>query len=150
GGDASTSPGDFHEAANFASVHKFPVMFSIENNLLAMPTRIEKKTAVKDIAEKAAAYAMPGFVADGMDLLDSYEKTKLASDHARAGKGPSLVELKCYRYQPHTSDDDDSRYRTKQEVEQWRARDPVKGAFAYLLAAAVPERDVETLGAQPA
>ena len=137
GGDASTSPGDFHEAANFASVHKLPVVFVIENNLLAISTRIEKQTAVKDIAEKAAAYAMPGFVADGMDLLDSYEKTKLASDHARAGKGPSLVELKCYRYQPHTSDDDDSRYRTKQEVEQWRARDPVKGAFAYLLAAGV-------------
>ena len=148
GGDASTSPGDFHEAANFASVHKLPVVFVIENNLLAISTRIEKQTAVKDIAEKAAAYAMPGFVADGMDLLDSYEKTKLASDHARAGKGPSLVELKCYRYQPHTSDDDDSRYRTKQEVEQWRARDPVKGAFAYLLAAGVPEQDLESIHAK--
>ncbi len=148
GGDASTSPGDFHEAANFASVHKLPVVFVIENNLLAISTRIEKQTAVKDIAEKAAAYAMPGFVADGMDLLDSYEKTKLASDHARAGKGPSLVELKCYRYQPHTSDDDDSRYRTKQEVEQWRARDPVKGTFAYLLAAGVPEQDLESIRAK--
>ena len=148
GGDASTSPGDFHEAANFASVHKLPVVFVIENNLLAISTRIEKQTAVKDIAEKAAAYAMPGFVADGMDLLDSYEKTKLASDHARAGKGPSLVELKCYRYQPHTSDDDDSRYRTKQEVEQWRARDPVKGAFAYLLAAGVSEQDLESIRAK--
>src|SRR5436190_537761 len=116
GGDASTSTGDFHEAMNFASVHKLPVVFVIENNLLAISTRFERQTAVKDIAEKAAAYAMPGHVADGMDVLDSYEKTKIAADRARAGGGPSLVELKCYRYQPHTSDDDDSRYRTKKEV----------------------------------
>ena len=145
GGDGSTSPGDFHEAANFASIHKLPVVFVIENNLLAISTRFEKQTAVKDIAEKAAAYAMPGYVADGMDMLDSYEKTKLASEHARAGKGPSLVELKCYRYQPHTSDDDDTRYRTKKEVDEWRAKDPVKRAFAYLLSAGVTEQELETM-----
>ena len=147
GGDGSTSPGDFHEAANFASIHKLPVVFVIENNLLAISTRFEKQTAVKDIAEKAAAYGMPGYIADGMDVLDSYEKTKLASDRARAGGGPSLVELKCYRYQPHTSDDDDSRYRTKQEVEEWRAKDPVKRAHAYLLSAGVPEADLYSLRA---
>src|SRR5919198_2656885 len=133
GGDASTSPGDFHEAANFASVHKLPVVFVIENSLLAISTRFEKQTAVKDIAEKAAAYAMPGFVADGMDVLDSYEKTRRASDRAREGDGPSLVELKCYRYQPHTSDDDDSRYRTRQEVEEWRGRAPRDNRGGYVL-----------------
>ncbi len=147
GGDGSTSTGDFHEAMNFASVHKLPVVFVIENNLLAISTRIEQQTAVKDIAEKAAAYAMPGHVADGMDMLDSYEKTKIAADRARAGAGPSLVELKCYRYQPHTSDDDDSRYRTKQEVEEWRAKDPVKRAFAYLLSAGVAEAELEAIRA---
>ncbi|HEV8536998.1 MAG TPA: thiamine pyrophosphate-dependent dehydrogenase E1 component subunit alpha [Candidatus Limnocylindria bacterium] len=147
GGDGSTSPGDFHEAANFASVHKLPVVFVIENNLLAISTRFEKQTAVKDIAEKAAAYAMPGHVADGMDVLDSYEKTKIAADHARAGGGPSLVELKCYRYQPHTSDDDDSRYRTKQEVDEWRARDPVKRAGEYLLSVGVPDAELEAIRA---
>src|SRR5207247_1167688 len=140
-----TSPGDFHEAANFAAVHRLPVVFVIENNLLAISTRYEKQTAVKDIADKAAAYAMPGHVADGMDVLDSYEKTKLAADHARAGAGPSLVELKCYRYQPHTSDDDDSRYRTKQEVDEWRARDPVKGGREYLLSAGVAEQELEEI-----
>src|SRR2546427_3224332 len=150
GGDGSTSPGDFHEAANFASVHKLPVVFVIENNLLAISTRFEKQTAVKDIAEKAAAYAMPGAIADGMDVLDSYEKTRLAADRARAGGGPSLVELKCYRYQPHTSDDDDSRYRANQEVEEWRAKDPVKRAFAYLLSAVVVEGAVEVFPAPPA
>jgi 2-oxoisovalerate dehydrogenase E1 component alpha subunit len=147
GGDGSTSTGDFHEAMNFASVHKLPVVFVIENNLLAISTRFELQTAVKDIAEKAAAYAMPGHVADGMDMLDSYEKTKIAADRARAGGGPSLVELKCYRYQPHTSDDDDSRYRTKAEVEEWRAKDPVKRAFAYLLSAGVTEQELEAIRA---
>src|SRR5438132_3048134 len=147
GGDASTSTGDFHEAMNFASVHKLPVVFVIENNLLAISTRFERQTAVKDIAEKAAAYAMPGYVADGMDMLDSYEKTKLASEHARAGKGPSLVELKCYRYQPHTSDDDDSRYRTKQEVDEWRAKDPVKRTREYLVSAGVAEQELEEIRA---
>src|SRR5438093_70364 len=137
GGDASTSTGDFHEAMNFAAVHKLPVVFVIENNLIAISTRIERQTAVKDIADKAAAYAMPGHVADGMDVLDSYEKTRIAAEHARAGGGPSLVELKCYRYQPHTSDDDDSRYRTKQEVEEWRAKDPLK-RWADQHSAAVP------------
>ena len=147
GGDGSTSPGDFHEAANFAGVHKLPVVFVIENNLLAISTRYEQQTAVKDIAEKAAAYGMRGHVADGMDVLDSYEKTKRASDHARAGGGPSLVELKCYRYQPHTSDDDDSRYRTKEEVQQWRAKDPVKRAHSYLLSAGVTEADLYAIRA---
>ena len=147
GGDASTSTGDFHEAMNFAAVHKLPVVFVIENNLLAISTRFEQQTAVKDIAEKAAAYAMPGHIADGMDMLDSYEKTKIAADRARAGGGPSLVELKCYRYQPHTSDDDDSRYRTKQEVEEWRAKDPVKRAHAYLLSAGVTEAELEAIRA---
>jgi len=78
-----------------------------------------------------------------MNMLDSYEKTKTAADRARAGGGPSLVELKCYRYQPHTSDDDDSRYRTKKEVDEWRTKDPLKRAFAYLLSAGVTEQELE-------
>src|SRR5256886_17205819 len=84
-----------------------------------------------------------------MTWLDSYEKTRLASEHARAGKGPSLVELKCYRYQPHTSDDDDSRYRTKQEVDEWRAKDPLKRAFAYLLAGGTTEQELQSIRTPP-
>ncbi len=147
GGDASTSPGDFHEAANFASIHKLPVVFVIENNLIAISTRIEQQMAVANVADKAVAYAMPGYIADGMDVLDSYEKTKTAADQARRGEGPSLVELKCYRYQPHTSDDDDSRYRTKEEVRKWMAKDPVAHGRAYLVAQGVPETELEAMRA---
>ncbi len=145
GGDASTSPGDFHEAANFASVHKLPVVFVIENNLIAISTRIEQQMAVANVADKAVAYAMPGYIANGMDVLDSYEKTKMAADRARRGEGPSLVELKCYRYQPHTSDDDDSRYRTKEEVRAWLAKDPVAHGRAYLIEQGVPEGELEAM-----
>src|SRR5438132_1901216 len=139
GGDGSTSPGDFHEAANFASVHKLPVVFVIENNLLAISTRFEWQMATKNVADKASAYAMPGFIADGMDVLDSYAKTKEAVDITRGGGGPTLVELKCYRYQPHTSDDDDSRYRTKEEVREWMAKDPLDHARRSLLETGVTE-----------
>jgi 2-oxoisovalerate dehydrogenase E1 component alpha subunit len=145
GGEASTSPGDFHEAANFAAIHKLPVVFVIENNLLAISTRIEWQMAVRNVADKASGYGMPGFIADGMDVLDSYAKTKEAVDITRGGGGPTLVELKCYRYQPHTSDDDDSRYRTKDEVASWKAKDPVDRARAYLLQSGATEADLEAI-----
>ena len=145
GGDASTSPGDFHEAANFASVHKLPVVFVIENNLLAISTRFEWQMAVRNVADKASGYAMPGFIADGMDVLDSFAKVKEAVEITRGGGGPTLVELKCYRYQPHTSDDDDSRYRTKEEVREWMAKDPVAKARAYLLESGASEAELEEM-----
>ena len=84
GGDGSTSPGDFHEAANFASIHKLPVVFVIENNLLAISTRFEWQMAVRNVADKASGYGMPGFIADGMDFIDSYAKTKEAVDRVRS------------------------------------------------------------------
>ncbi len=148
GGDAATSPGDFHEAINFASVHKLPVVFVIENNLLAISTRFEQQMAVQNVADRASAYAVPGFIADGMDVLDSYEKTKHAVEITRSGGGPTLVELKCYRYQPHTSDDDDSRYRTKEEVRQWMAKDPLDRTRRYLAEQNVSANDLETIRAE--
>jgi 2-oxoisovalerate dehydrogenase E1 component alpha subunit len=147
GGDASTSPGDFHEAANFASVHKLPVVFVIENNLLAISTRFEWQMAVRNVADKASGYAMPGFIADGMDVLDSFAKTREAVEYTRSGAGPSLVELKCYRFQPHTSDDDDSRYRSKEELREWMAKDPVAKARAYLLESGATEQRLEEIRA---
>jgi 2-oxoisovalerate dehydrogenase E1 component alpha subunit len=132
GGDGATSPGDFHEAVNFAAIHKLPVVFVIENNLFAISTPTSKQMSVPNVADRAAGYGIPGLIADGTDVLDVYAKTKEAADHARRGAGPSIVEVKCYRYQPHSSDDDDSRYRSKDLLKEWQAKDPVEKGRDYL------------------
>ena len=148
GGEGATSPGDFHEAMNFAGVHKLPVVFVIENNLYAISVPVSLQMPVRDVAERASAYAMPGAIADGSDVLDVYAKTKQAADRARSGGGPSLVEVKCYRFRPHTTDDDDSRYRSKDELRVWLAKDPLDRAKAYLLQQGVPEGTLDALRAE--
>ena len=147
GGDGSTSPGDFHEAVNFAAVHKLPVVFIIENNLYAISTPVEKQMSVPP-HERAKGYGIPGYLADGTDVLDVYDKTRQAADRARRGEGPSIVEATCYRYRPHSSDDDDTRYRSKDELNDWLARDPIDRARAYLIAAGVAEGDLEAMRAE--
>jgi len=131
GGDGSTSPGDFHEALNFAAIHELPVVFIIENNLYAISTPNRLQMSVPP-HERAKGYGIPGHLADGTDVLDVYEKTKMAMERARRGEGPSIVEATCYRYRPHSSDDDDSRYRSKDEITEWLARDPIDRARTYL------------------
>lgn len=145
GGDGSTSPGDFHEGVNFAAIHKLPVVFVIENNLYAISTPISKQMSVPNVADRAAGYGIPGVIADGTEVLDVYAKTKEAADRARRGEGPSLVEVKCYRYQPHSSDDDDSRYRSKDALAEWRAKDPVEKSAAYLTRCGVAAADLERI-----
>jgi len=147
GGDGSTSPGDFHEAVNFAAVHDLGVVFIIENNLYAISTPLEKQSAVAP-HERAKGYGIPGLLADGTDVLDVYEKTKQAADRARRGEGPSIVEATCYRYRPHSSDDDDSRYRSKDELKDWLARDPIDRSRAYLLEHGATERELEAMRAE--
>ncbi len=142
GGDGSTSPGDFHEAVNFAAVHRLPVVFVIENNLYAISTPVALQMSAAP-HERAKGYGIPGVLADGTDVLDVYDKTRQAADRARRGEGPSIVEVTCYRYRPHSSDDDDSRYRSKDELHEWLARDPIDRARAYLVAAGVPEKEFE-------
>ncbi len=124
-GDGSSSKGDVHESMNFAAVHKLPVVFCCENNGYAISVPVEKQMAIKNVADRAAGYGMPGMVVDGSDPLAVYEAARTAVECARSGGGPSLVEIKVYRYLPHTSNDDDRRYRTREEVEQARLRDPV-------------------------
>lgn len=145
GGDGATSPGDFHEAVNFASVHRLPVVFVIENNLFAISTPTSQQMAVPNVADRAAAYGIPGVIADGTDVLDVYQKTMAATHRARGGEGPSLVEVKCYRYQPHSSDDDDSRYRAKATLEEWLKKDPIDRCRAYLLRQGVAEAELDAL-----
>lgn len=147
GGDGATSPGDFHEAMNFASIHKLGVVFIIENNMYAISTPLSLQMAVPNVADRAAAYGMPGAIADGTDVLDVYAKTAEAAARARRGEGPSLVEVKCYRYRPHSSDDDDSRYRSKDELREWLARDPLDRGRAYLIEHGVAAGTLERLRA---
>jgi len=125
-GEGSTSRGDFHEALNFASIHKLPVIFYVQNNGYAITEKNEKEMAVDHIADRKRAYNMQGAVVDGMDAIAVYQTVRPAVDQARHGGGPYLIEAKCYRLWPHSSDDDDSRYRTKKELEEWAQKDPIK------------------------
>jgi 2-oxoisovalerate dehydrogenase E1 component alpha subunit len=147
GGDGSTSPGDFHEAVNFAAVHHLPVVFIIENNLYAISTPAAQQMAVPP-HERAKGYGIPGLLADGTDVLDVYDKTRQAVERARQGEGPSIVEATCYRYRPHSSDDDDSRYRSKDELQDWLARDPLDIARRYLVTSGVTEQDLDAMRAE--
>ena len=125
-GDGATSEGDFHVALNFAAVYGSPVIFFCQNNQYAISVRLEEQTHTKTIAEKAQAYGMDGYYVDGNDVLAVYAVTKECVDKARLGGGPTLIEAYTYRYGPHSSADDDSRYRPKGELEMWRTqRDPI-------------------------
>jgi 2-oxoisovalerate dehydrogenase E1 component alpha subunit len=131
-GEGATSQGDWHEALNFAGIHKLPVVFVCENNQYAISVPQAKQMAVANVADRAPAYGFEGFVADGNDTLACYEVAKAAVDKARGGGGPTLIECKTYRYAPHTSDDDDRTYRTREEVEAWKAKDPITRFEVYL------------------
>ncbi len=124
-GDGATSEGDWHAGVNFAGAQGAPVVFVCENNGYAISVDLKHQTGSDTIHEKAHAYGMPGYYVDGMDALASYYVMREAIARAREGVGPSLVELVVYRYGGHSSADDDSRYRPKAEVDQWKKRDPV-------------------------
>lgn len=124
-GEGSSSQGDFHEGLNFAGVHQLPLVCFCENNKYALSVPLKKQIAGEDIAGRAAAYGFPGEQVDGNDLLEVYRVTKEAVDRARAGNGPTLIEALMYRLVPHSSDDDDSSYRSREEVEAAKKKDPV-------------------------
>ena len=125
-GDGATSSGDCHEGMNFASIHKLPVIFFCENNGYAISVPLSKQMAVDSVASRAQAYGMPGVTIDGCDIVAVYEATSEAAARARTGGGPTLIEARVERYLPHTSDDDDRRYRSAEEIEEARKRDPLK------------------------
>ncbi len=132
-GEAASSKGDFHEALNFAGIHRLPAVFVCENNGYAISVGMRKQSAVPDVADRAASYGMDGLVVDGNDVLDVYAATQAAVARARAGKGPTLVEAKTYRLMPHTSDDEDRIYRSREEVKEARRRDPVPRLERYVV-----------------
>ena len=131
-GDGATSEGDWHEGLNFAGVHRLPVIFVCENNHYAISVPQRKQMAVDDVAERAAGYGFPGVVVDGNDVLGCYAAMRDAHARARSGEGPTLIECKTYRYLPHTSDDDDKSYRSREEVEEAKHHDPIDVFAAYL------------------
>ena len=124
-GEGASNQGTFHESLNLASAWALPVVFVCENNLYAMGTCQSKAMNIKNIADRAAAYGMVGTIADGNDVLAVYEKTQEAVQHARDGKGPTLIECKTYRHKGH-SRVDSAKYRPEEEVEEWLAKDPIK------------------------
>jgi 2-oxoisovalerate dehydrogenase E1 component alpha subunit len=130
-GEGGTSEGDWHGAMNFAGVHLLPIVFICENNQYAISVHESKQVAGR-VYKRAKGYGMPGAQGNGNDVLQSYKLTKEAVDRARAGEGPSLIELRTYRFYSHTSDDDDRTYRTRAEVDEWRKRDPIVGFERYL------------------
>lgn len=131
-GDGANNEGAFHEALNMAAVWKLPVVFVCENNKYGMSTSTERSTAVKNIAERAASYAMPGVTVDGNDFSAVTEAVDAAMERARAGDGPSLVENVTYRWRGH-SKSDRNRYRTKEEIAEWMERDPIAAMAAMLI-----------------
>jgi 2-oxoisovalerate dehydrogenase E1 component alpha subunit len=131
-GEGSSNQGDFHEGANYAAVHKLPVIFMCENNKYAISVPYEKQVACEKISDRALGYGMPGITIDGNDPLEVYAAVKEAADRGRRGEGPTLVEAISYRLTPHSSDDDDRAYRERDEVDAAKAKDPIISFAAYL------------------
>jgi 2-oxoisovalerate dehydrogenase E1 component len=131
-GDGATSESDFHAGMNFAGVWKTPTVFICANNLYAISVPYERQTASETIAQKAEAYGFDGIRVDGMDPIAMYLATRLAVRRARQGKGPTLIEAMTYRYGPHATADDPTRYRTRAEEEKWRRRDPIERLRRFL------------------
>jgi 2-oxoisovalerate dehydrogenase E1 component alpha subunit len=124
-GEGSTSQGEWYETANWAAIHQLPVIIMVQNNQYAISEKVEKQMAVKSAAEKACGLGLPGVEVDGSNPFKVYESMKEAVDNARNGKGPALIEARMYRMTPHSSDDDDRTYRSRQEVEEYKKRDPI-------------------------
>ena len=125
-GDGGANQGILHECMNLASVWKLPVIFCCENNGYAESTQVSYGLSVANVADRAAGYDMPGIHVDGMDVFAVYEAAGEAVARARAGEGPSLLECRTYRFYGHTVFDDPLSYRTKEEQDYWRSRDPLK------------------------
>ena len=124
-GEGATSQGEWHESVNYAAVHELPIVFLIENNQWAISTPQSMQMKVAHVADKAAGYGIPSAICDGFDPIATYAAMSVAMDRARSGGGPTLVEADCYRYLSHSTDDDDRTYRSRDDIEEQRKRDPV-------------------------
>jgi pyruvate dehydrogenase E1 component alpha subunit len=142
-GDGGTSEGDFHEGLNFAGVYRAPTIFLCSNNHYAISYPRRRQTASRTIAQKASAYGFEGVQVDGMDVLAVYAVTRRAVERAAAGEGPTLIEAVTYRFGPHTTADDPTRYRSEEEVLQWKKKDPLIRMRAFLAGRGLWDNDRE-------
>jgi len=143
-GDGGTSEGDFHEGLNFGGVFKTATVFLCQNNFYAISLPRSRQTAAETIAQKAIAYGIEGVQVDGNDVLAVYSVTQEALKRGRSGGGPTLIEAQTYRYGPHTTADDPTRYRKSEEVESWKERDPIERLKLYLINKGVWDKAKDT------
>ena len=130
-GDGAMNEGAFHEAANLAAIWKLPVVFVCENNGYGMSSSTELAFAIDTLAQRGLGYGIPGYTVDGNDVSAVYEATQSAVQRARNGEGPTLLELVTYRWKGH-SRSDKNLYRTKEEIDEWKTKDPIL-FFEHLL-----------------
>ncbi len=123
-GDGAANEGNFFESLNMAAIWKLPIIFLCENNQYAMSSSVKRFVPTPNIADRACAFGIPGIAIDGMDVIAVYETVKVAAERARKGKGPTLIEAKTYRFKGH-SKSDKNLYRTKEEIEEWKKKDPI-------------------------
>lgn len=136
-GEGSSNQGDFHEGANFAAVHKLPMIIMVENNRYAISVPLSKQVACENISDRAIGYGMPGVTVDGKNPLEVYAVMKEAVERARKGEGPSLIEVLTTRLTAHSSDDDQRQYRSEQDLTEGKEQDPLPYFANYLLEAQI-------------
>ncbi len=141
-GEGSTSQGEWHEGMNWAGVHRLPFICLVQNNLYAISVPMDEQMAVANVADRAAAYGVEGVVVDGNDVLAVYDVMHAAVQRAYNGDGPTLIEAKTYRPVPHSSDDDDRSYRSREEVEEWKKKDPIQRYQRYLMSEGILTQDM--------
>ncbi|MGG4045683.1 MULTISPECIES: thiamine pyrophosphate-dependent dehydrogenase E1 component subunit alpha [Paenibacillus] len=143
-GEGSSNQGDFHEGANFAGVHKLPVIFMCENNQYAISVPLHKQISGK-VSDRALGYGFPGIRVDGNDALAVYKAVKEARERAVRGEGPTLIEALMYRLSPHSTSDNDLAYRTKEEVEENWKKDGIVRFKQYLISCGIwdEEKDAD-------
>ena len=142
-GEGSSNQGDFHEGLNFAGIHKLPVIYVVENNGYAISVPMSLQSAVEDIAIRGAGYNMPGVIVDGSDVLACYRAGRDAIERARSGEGPTLIEAKVSRLTAHSSDDQQTKYRTAEELESEKGKDPLPMFRDQLRAAGMIDEEGE-------
>jgi 2-oxoisovalerate dehydrogenase E1 component alpha subunit len=148
-GEGSSNQGDVHEGLNFAAIHKLPFILVVENNGYAISVPVERQLATPNVADRAAGYGIPGVIVDGADVLGCYVAAKEAVDRARRGDGPTLIEAKVIRLTAHSSDDQQTKYRSAEELTGLKEQDPLPRFTAQLKDAGVLTDELEaSIGAE--